>query len=71
MTTTHMTIKQVATELQVSVMQVHNLITDGLLSAINVGRGEKHYWRIPRSAFDKYVETQQEATARRFRGGAA
>lgn len=67
----HLTVKEVAAALQVSTQQVHNLITDGDLAAINVGRGAKHYWRIPRAAFDAYAEAQQAETARRFRGTAS
>lgn len=67
----HLTVKEIAAALQVSTMQVHHLISDGALAAINVGRGEKSYWRVPRAAFDAYVEAQQAETARRFRGAAS
>lgn len=71
MTSTHLKIKDVAAELQISTMQAHSLVTGGDLPAINVGRGSKAYWRVSRADLDTYIADKRAETARRFGGGAA
>lgn len=68
---THMSIKDVARELNISIGKAHKIVQSGALPAIDVGDGHKSYWRIARGDFDAYITTRREATARRFRGGVA
>ncbi len=60
MSTTFLTIADVAERLQLSAQGVRALIMSGDLPAIQVGA--RHLWRIPEDAFDTYVETQLERT---------
>ena len=60
MSTTFMTIADVAERLQLSAQGVRALIMSGDLPAIQVGA--RHLWRIPEDAFDAYVEAQLERT---------
>lgn len=61
-----MKVKDVATELGVSPMQVHKLITGGDLPAVNVGQGKRSYWRVARADLTKYLDDKRAETARRF-----
>ena len=60
MSTTFLTIADVAERLQLSAQGVRALIMSGDLPAIQVGA--RHLWRIPEDAFDSYVEAQLERT---------
>lgn len=71
MSTAHMTMKDVATELAISVDQAKKLVEKRKLAAVNVGVGERVFWRVSRDDFDAYLEQQRAATAARFSGGAA
>lgn len=66
-----LTVKQIATELGVSNMTVHNLITTGALPAVDVGLGSKSYWRVSRADLNGYLDRKREETKRRFRGTVA
>lgn len=59
MTTTHMTVQEVANELKIGKMQVHALVDQGQLPAINVGAGGKKYWRIPRADFEAFLASRR------------
>jgi len=37
---------------------------------VNIGIGQRAFWRVSREDFDKYLDAQRAETARRF-GGAA
>jgi excisionase family DNA binding protein len=67
----HMSIKEVAAELNISTMQAHNLVTKGRLPAIDVGKASRSYWRISREDFNKYLADERAKTAQRYGGGAA
>ena len=56
MSTTFLTIADVAERLQLSAQGVRSLILSGDLPAIQVGA--RHLWRVPEDAFDAYVERQ-------------
>ncbi|MGK2348347.1 helix-turn-helix domain-containing protein [Actinomyces sp. W5033] len=60
MSTTFLTIADVAERLQLSAQGVRALIMSGDLPAIQVGA--RRLWRIPEDAFDSYVEAQLERT---------
>ncbi|QPL05856.1 MULTISPECIES: helix-turn-helix domain-containing protein [Actinomyces] len=60
MSTTFLTIADVAERLQLSAQGVRALILSGDLPAIQVGA--RHLWRIPEDAFDAYVEAQLART---------
>lgn len=70
MSNKHLTVKAVADELSVSVDQIKKLITRGDLEAINVGVGDKIFWRISRADLDSYLAAKRAATAKQY-GGAA
>ena len=57
-------------ELNVSVMSAHSLITKGELPAVDIGTGKRKHWRIDRADFDAYLERKRTETARQY-GGAA
>lgn len=61
----HMTVRDVATELNISIGQAHKMITGGLIPAINIGTGLKSYWRVEREDFSRYLAAEREKTARR------
>ena len=60
MSTTFLTIADVAERLQLSAQGVRSLILSGDLPAIQVGA--RHLWRVPEDAFDAYVERQFAST---------
>lgn len=62
----HYAPKDIAGLLSVSKEQVLLLITDGVLPAVNVGRGAKAYWRVSQADLDAYLEAERAKTARRF-----
>lgn len=57
----HYKVKDVAGLLSISTEQVHQLISDGSLGAINIGRGSKAYWRVSQADLDSYLERQRHA----------
>ncbi len=54
-------VREVAATLHITEQHVTNLITEGRLTAVNIGNGLKsrgknrEYWRIPVSAWDAYI----------------
>lgn len=66
----HLTAKDMAEELGISVDQAKKLITGNHIPAVNIGIGKRSFWRVSREDFDRYLSEQRAATARRF-GGAA
>ncbi|MCL3778642.1 MULTISPECIES: helix-turn-helix domain-containing protein [unclassified Actinomyces] len=60
MSSTFLTIADVAERLQLSAQGVRALIMSGDLPAIQVGA--RHLWRIPEDAFGSYVEAQLART---------
>jgi excisionase family DNA binding protein len=58
----HLTVKDIAAQLNVSVGKVHQLISDGDLAAVNIGRGAKAYWRVSREDFNDYLTDQRAKT---------
>lgn len=60
MSTTFLTIADVAERLQLSAQAVRALILSGDLPAIQVGA--RKLWRVPEDAFDEYIERQLSAT---------
>lgn len=66
----HLTAKDIADELGISVDQAKKLITGNHIPAVDIGVGERSFWRVSREDFDAYLAAQRAATARRF-GGAA
>lgn len=67
----HLTVKQAAEDLGISVDQVKKLITGGELPAVDVGIASRSFWRIARSDLDAWLDKRRQATARRFGGDAA
>lgn len=67
MASKHLTLREMADELGVSLDQVKKIITSGELPAIDVGRGKRSFWRVARTDFDAWVKAQQEVNARRFK----
>lgn len=66
MSTQHMTIKDVAAELAISVDQAKKLVEKQKLPAVNVGVGQRTFWRVARGDFDAYLEAQRAETVRRL-----
>lgn len=62
----HMTIKDLAAELNISSMAAHKLVTSGQIPAVDIGTGQRSYWRIDREDYEKYLGDQRARTARRF-----
>lgn len=60
MSSSFLTIADVAERLQLSTQAVRALILSGDLPAIQVGA--RKLWRIPEDAFDEYVERQLAST---------
>lgn len=48
-------VQQVADLLSLSKEQVHRLISDGALGAVNVGRESKKYWRVSQDDLSAYL----------------
>lgn len=74
MSTSFLTIADVAERLQLSPQAVRSLILSGDLPAIQVGA--RRLWRIPESGFDEYVErelsrTREMVAAAKAGGGTA
>ena len=69
MSTTFLTIADVAERLQFSAQGVRSLILSGDLPAIQVGA--RHLWRVPEDAFDAYVERQLASTREMVAAGRA
>jgi len=55
----HYKVTEVAEMLSVSREQVHQLISDGSLAAINVGRHAKKYWRVSQTDLDAFLASQR------------
>lgn len=70
MSSKHLDPKQMAEELGVSVDQAKKLITKGHIPAVNVGLGERIFWRVSREDFDAWKDRKRAETARSY-GGAA
>lgn len=62
----HLTVKDVADELNISIGQAHKLIQGGVIPAIDIGSGRKSYWRVERDDFNRWLAAEREKTARRF-----
>lgn len=58
--------KGLAEELSISVDQAKKLITEGRIPAVDVGVGERVYWRIARADVDTWLEEQRAETARKY-----
>lgn len=72
MTKNHVSISEVADELGVSPAHAHKLVKKGRIRAINVGDGDKAYWRIARVDLEQFIEDERQRTARNLpTGGAA
>ena len=69
MSTTFLTIADVAERLQLSAQGVRSLILSGDLPAIQVGA--RHLWRVPEDAFDAYVERHLASTREMVAAGRA
>jgi excisionase family DNA binding protein len=61
-----MSVQDIAAELNVSAFQVHQMIAAGDIPALNIGTGQRSFWRVQREDFDRYVSERKAATARRF-----
>lgn len=68
--TKHLSVKQLAEELDVSYDHAKNLILGGHIPAVNTGTGQRAFWRVSRDDFNAYLNQGRAETARRF-GGAA
>lgn len=66
----HLSVKQLAEELDVSYDHAKNLILGGHLPAVNTGTGRRAFWRVSRDDLDTWLQQQRAETVRRF-GGAA
>lgn len=62
----HLTVKEVAAELNVSVDQAKKLILGSHIPAIDVGVGGRSFWRVPRKDFDKWKADKRAETERRL-----
>lgn len=55
-TETPLTTQQAASRLGVSVRLVREMCASGEIQAVNVGRGTRPRWRIPRQALQRFLE---------------
>jgi len=53
-------VAEVANLLRITEQHVIDLIEEGKLRAINTGGGSRHYWRIPREAYEAFI-TQRDS----------
>jgi len=49
---------EVAERLDMSEQQVRDLIDEGKLHAVDVGSGGRKFWRIPMTAFERFLKTR-------------
>ena len=49
-------VSEVAEKLRITEQQVRNLIDEGKLGAINVGLGERRFWRVPTEELQRFLE---------------
>jgi len=49
-------VAEVARALRISEHQVRNFIEEGKLRAVNIGNGDRKFWRIPVEALREYLE---------------
>lgn len=62
----HLTAKEMAAELGISVYQATKLILGSHIPAIDIGVGGKSYWRVSRKDFDKWKADKRAETERRL-----
>ena len=65
MSTTFLTIADVAERLQLSAQGVRSLILSGDLPAIQVGA--RHLWRVPEDAFDTVLRSEERRVGKECR----
>jgi excisionase family DNA binding protein len=61
-----LSVKAIATKLDVSTTTVHKLVQSGELRAADVGTGKKASWRVHREDLENYLNGARAKTAARF-----
>lgn len=56
-----LTVEEVAEQLSVDDQHVRNMIDEGSLDAINIGTGQRKFWRIPAAALDRLLKQRSSA----------
>ena len=54
-------VAEVAERLELTEQAIRDLIDEGQLHAINVGGGDRKFWRIPVPAFDRFLKQRSSA----------
>jgi excisionase family DNA binding protein len=62
----YLTAQEIADELGISLDHAKKLITKRRIPAVNIGIGERDFWRVSRADLDKYLDDQRAETAARF-----
>jgi excisionase family DNA binding protein len=58
-------VSEVAERLEIGEQSVRDLIEEGKLHAIDVGGGSRKFWRIPVTAFERFVK-ERSSMAKTF-----
>jgi len=51
-------VSEVAQRLEVTDQHVLDLIDEGQIGAVNIGGGQRKFWRVPATEFEKFLKSR-------------